>query len=297
MSRRRAIVSLSGAGAGALYLSEALAELDVVPDLISGTSSGAILALYARLWSSGTFRAHLRRFEEVFVQIDNSDVWAWRRLGFVFDFLKWASPSWVRRLFGWRRPGFGLVHFGPLHATIHRFFDPAACEAGRIPIRLVAIDRISGERVVYTEADDVVTGAVASSAAELVEPVFDRGALLMDGGLRDHSPWRVVYDEAIRLWPDDEIDLFIISTNAVRMQPLAADDWSPGFMRDVSIAINEIGRSDLELPPLREGVRAFIVRPQEPLRAGGHEMSDKDAIREAGRLGALHARYVMENAQ
>lgn len=290
MGRRRVIVSLSGAGAGALYLSEALAELGVVPDLISGTSSGAIVALYARLWSSGSFADHMRGFQNTFLKIDNKDVWAWRRLGFVSDFLKWAAPSWLRRWLRLSRPGFGLVHFGPLHATINRFLDRVAFRAGRIGVRLVAIDRVSGERVVYTEDDDVVTGAVASSAAELVQPVFDRGAMLMDGGLRDHSPWRVVYDEALCRWPDGDFDLYIISTNAMRMSEMAPDDWSPGFVRDVSIAINEVGRSDLELPPLHPAVGVRIVRPGVPLQAGGHEMSNKAAIMEAGRLGAEHAR-------
>ncbi len=281
-----------------LYLSEAFRTLTVreglQPDLVTGTSSGSILALYAATVGERPMDQHLLRFKDFILDIEDKDVWSWRRLGFAFDFVKWLSPKWLRKFFRWEHPGYGLVHFGPLRKTIESILDMDALRIAPFEIRLVAVDRFSGDTVLFSADKDPLTGTIASSAADLVDPIRYEGMQLMDGGLRHHSPWFVAYQEARLLWPDDELELVVISTSSPTIRPHPQDDWGPMFVRDISIAIHEIGDSDLVFPPLDKVVSIKVVRPAEPLGTSGHDMSNKPAIREAAERGGRDALHRLE---
>ena len=174
---------------------QALEEADLRADLVAGTSMGAIVGgLYAqepdpeRVWS---------RLQDYVGQEDFASYWATfvprtseeasdpqGRLAGIYDFMqrkliavKTVTLRWQQDEERLRGPLEGL--FGPLQ------FDELA-----IPFAAVALDLISGDKVVFDEGP-VVDGIYASSAIPAIFPPLERdGMMICDGG----GPFRVPVD-------------------------------------------------------------------------------------------------------
>jgi NTE family protein len=176
---------LSGGGSlGAVQVGmlRALAERDVTPDLLIGTSAGALNAAYVA--GHGTGLAALDGL---------ADTWKGLRRQEVFPFDPFRH---VLALAG-SRPSLcsnrGLRRLIEAHLTYRNLEDAP------IPIHIVTTDVLSGEEVLLSTGD-AVTAVLASASIPGVLPAVERdGLTLVDGGVADNA----ALSQAIALGADE----------------------------------------------------------------------------------------------
>lgn len=182
---------LSGGGSlGAVQVGmlRALEERHIAPDLLVGTSAGALNAAY--LAGHGTGRHALERLAASWIATRRSDVFPIEP-GRHLMALRGARPS----LFADR----GLQRLIAGHLNFTRLEDAA------IPAYLVAADLLSGQRVVLSRGD-ALTAVLARTAIPGILPAVQRDELtLVDGGLADNAAISV----AVRLGADR---IFVLPT-------------------------------------------------------------------------------------
>lgn len=164
---------LSGGGSlGAVQVGMllALAERDIVPDLVVGTSVGAVNAA----WVAG--RPGLdgaRDLAEVWRSVRRDDVFPMRPMVGLLGFLGRSDH---------------LVPAQPLRALLRRHLRYAQLEDAPVAVQVVATEITTGMEVVLTHGDAV--DAVAASAA--IPGVFPAveidGRQLVDGGVANNTP-------------------------------------------------------------------------------------------------------------
>ena len=251
---------------------EALEEEGIRPHLVAGTSMGSIVGgLYAQNPDPAKVWRRLKTY------VDNEDFasyWApflprdeseaqdpQSRLTGVFDFMQRKMIAVKTVTQGYMQDDIKLR--GPLV----ELFGPVGFEELAIPLAAVALDLVSGEKVVYTSGP-VVDGIYASSAIPSVfPPVEDNGRVICDGG----GPFRVPVDACRDLGAD-----FVI---AVDIPAFEETRFSTGL--DMILRSNTIARQRLN-----EFVCAqadFVIRPDvtefhwadfsagEDCRQRGHE--------------------------
>jgi NTE family protein len=197
------VLVLSGGGARGLSqigVLKALDEANVKPELIIGTSMGAIIgSLYAAGYAADTIRriiesvdwnemyANGARRNNLFVSQKNEPI------NYLFEIrlnerLEPVLPNSI---------SYGQVFYellGPLLA-------PAQFKAGsdfdRLPIRLriVTTDLLSGKRVVLSRGNIAEAVRASSSVPLAFSPVARDSMLLIDGGLTANIPVAVAHDE------------------------------------------------------------------------------------------------------
>ena len=251
---------------------EALEEEGIRPHLVAGTSMGSIVGgLYAQNPDPAKVWRRLKTY------VDNEDFasyWApflprdeseaqdpQSRLTGVFDFMqrKMIAVKTVTQAY--------MQDDIKLRGPLAELFGPVGFEELAIPLAAVALDLVSGEKVVYTSGP-VVDGIYASSAIPSVfPPVEDNGRVICDGG----GPFRVPVDACRDLGAD-----FVI---AVDIPAFEETRFSTGL--DMILRSNTIARQRLN-----EFVCAqadFVIRPDvtefhwadfsagEDCRQRGHE--------------------------
>jgi NTE family protein len=172
---------LSGGGSlGAVQVGmlQALTERGVSPDLLVGTSAGAINAAFVA--GHGTGRAPLQRLAEL---------WAGLRRGDVFP----VSPGrHLLALTGTRESFFSA---DGLSRLISRHLPYRLLEDAPIPVHVVATDLLTGEEVLLSTGD-AVSAVLASTAIPGLLPAVHRdGLVLVDGGLANNA----AISQAVRL--------------------------------------------------------------------------------------------------
>jgi NTE family protein len=164
---------LSGGGSlGAVQVGmlQALAERRITPDLLVGTSAGALNAVFVA--AHGTGSAALDRLAATWVGLRRDDVFPVR------------APQVMLALAGARD---SLCTDHGLDRLVRRNVGFARLEEAPTPVHLVATDLQSGEEVLLSEGD-VVSAVLASSAVPAVLPPVRRGGrTLVDGGLADNA--------------------------------------------------------------------------------------------------------------
>ena len=185
---RRPRIGLALGGGGARGLAhipvlEAFDELGIEPDIISGTSIGAIFgAAYASGLSARDIRAHT---EEVLGQ----------RFGLLRDIFASRAQA-MGRLFGIFAQRSALLDAASLldvimPARLAKDFADLA-----IPLRIVATDFYQQEPYVFSSGP--LRRAVAASMAlpVIFQPVVVDGRALIDGGLSNPLPFDLISGEA-----------------------------------------------------------------------------------------------------
>jgi NTE family protein len=164
---------LSGGGSlGAVQVGmlAALHERGFEPDLLVGTSVGALNAAY--LGSHGYNGDSIESLANVWSRIRRPDV-------FPIDPLRHALA-----LAG-RRPS--LCASGPLRRLVAANLDFTDLEDSRIPLHVVATDVMTGEEVLLSTGD-AVSAIMASAAIPAVFPSVERdGRVFMDGGVANNT--------------------------------------------------------------------------------------------------------------
>ncbi|MEZ0334346.1 MAG: patatin-like phospholipase family protein, partial [Gemmatimonadales bacterium] len=200
-SRRTALV-LSGGGAKGLAhigVLRALDSLGLRPDLIVGTSMGAILgALYASGYSGRELDSLARELplSELFRAYEPQ---APRSLGILRPLVVWEQ--------GKRR--FNLKSASVLEAEVNALVNAAMLKGNLIargnfdsllvPFRAVATD-LSHREIVVLSSGDLAQAVRASAAIPLVfAPEWVDGRFLIDGGLSANIPIRIAREEGAQV--------------------------------------------------------------------------------------------------
>lgn len=164
---------LSGGGSlGAVQVGMllALAERDVTPELVVGTSVGAINAA----WVAG--RPGLddaRGLADVWRSVRREDVFPLRPLAGLVGFLGHRDH---------------LVSADRLRALLRRHLNFSRLEDAPLPIQVVATDVISGTEVVLAVGDAVDAVAASAAIPGVFPAVTIEGHRLADGGVANNTP-------------------------------------------------------------------------------------------------------------
>jgi NTE family protein len=168
-----AFVLSGGAGLGAIQVGmlHALYERGIAPDVIVGTSAGAM---------NGAFIAS--RPQTVGTAAALASVWRDLTRGQIFP----LNP--VTGLLGFLGARDHLVPASGLRKLIARHVEHEALEELPIPLHVVAVDVISGEELRLS--DGPVVDAVLASAAipGVIAPMRWHDRTLMDGGVANNTP-------------------------------------------------------------------------------------------------------------
>lgn len=160
---------LSGGGSlGAVQVGmlQALAAHGIEPDLLVGTSVGAMNAAWVA--AHGTSAASLDGLADVWTGLRRRDV-------FPLD----AGVA-LRALLGWSP---ALTSAERLNQLVTRHAGIDALEEAKIPVHLVTADLLSGQNVTLSDGP-LATGVLASAAIPGVfPPVAHDGRYLIDGGV------------------------------------------------------------------------------------------------------------------
>jgi NTE family protein len=161
-----------GASLGAIQVGmlQALAEHEVRPDLVIGTSAGALNAA----WVAG--HPGLAGLDQL------AEIWAGLRARDVFPLRPWPG---VRALMG---RGSALISSEPLRRLIERHLTFDRLEEAAIPLYVVATDVITGAEVLLDHGDAVAAITASASLPGIFAPVELDGNLLMDGGIANNTP-------------------------------------------------------------------------------------------------------------
>jgi NTE family protein len=168
-----AFVLSGGASLGSVQVGmlEALYERGIAPDLIVGTSAGAL---------NGAFIAE--RAPSVDTARELADVWRGLRRGQVFPVHPITGALGILGARGHLVPDSGL------RRLVRRQTHADRLEDTRVPLHVIATDVLSGEDVRLSEGP-LVDAVMASAAIPGVLPPVDwHGRLLMDGGVANNAP-------------------------------------------------------------------------------------------------------------
>jgi NTE family protein len=182
---------LSGGGSlGAVQVGmlRALAERSITPDLLIGTSAGALNAVFVA--THGTSPASLDLLAATWTALRRDDVFPLR------------APQMMLALAGARD---ALCADSGLERLVRRHVGFARLEQAPIPVHIVTTDLLTGEEVLLSEGD-AVSAVLASSAIPAVLPPVQRdGRTLVDGGLADNA----AISQAVALGADE---IFVLPT-------------------------------------------------------------------------------------
>jgi NTE family protein len=215
---------------------QALAERHVTPDLLVGTSAGALNAVFVA--EHGMSPDSLDTLAATWVALRRDDVFPLR------------APRMMLALAGARN---ALCADRGLERLVRRHVSLPGLEHAPIPVHLVTTDLLSGEEVLLSEGD-AVSAVLASSAIPAVLPPVQRGdRTLVDGGLADNA----AISQAVALGADRVYVLptgYACALSAPPTRPLAVAVQALSLLvqrRLITDVALYAGRIDLVvLPPL-----------------------------------------------
>jgi NTE family protein len=190
--------ALSGGGARAasqVGTLKALTESGIAPQVVAGTSAGAINAAWFSLHPS-----RLDRLEAIWLGLRGQDVFPGSRLRMLINL---ARHGYVHRA-------------DSLEAYLRRHVGTAHFEDASIPFAVVALRLSDGQRVVF-DSGEVVPAVMASAAIPGVFPPYRIGdELYVDGGLVEYLPVPTLLERnATTVWALD-CSAFSISAGPYR---------------------------------------------------------------------------------
>ncbi|MGZ4269052.1 MAG: patatin-like phospholipase family protein [Solirubrobacteraceae bacterium] len=168
-----AFVLSGGASLGAIQagMLEALYERGIAPDLIVGTSAGAL---------NGAFIAS--RPQTVATARALGDIWRGLRRGQVFP----LHP--LTGLLGFLGARDHLVPEAKLRRLIARHVESPELQQASIPLHVVAVDIITGEELRLSHGPTVDAVLASAAIPAVLPPVRWQDRVLMDGGVANNTP-------------------------------------------------------------------------------------------------------------
>lgn len=167
-----AFVLSGGASLGSIQVGMllGLAEAGIVPDLIVGTSVGAINGGWV---ASRPDIAGIGALANLWRSLSRDDVFPTRPIVGLLGFLGWRSNL---------VPDKGLRRLLADHLKFSRLEDAP------IPLHVVATDVLSGQDVLLSSGDAVDAIVASSAIPAIFPPVNINGRDLMDGGVVNNTP-------------------------------------------------------------------------------------------------------------
>lgn len=168
---KTAFVLAGGGSFGALQVGmlRALLEHGLVPDLIVGSSVGAINGAYL---AGAATPAGIENLTRLWLQVRRQDIFGVGLLS--------AARFFLRRDF--------LVSADGLRALIDQHLPYRRLEDARIPVHIIATDFLTGEAVVLSRGS-AADAILASSAIPVAfAPVMVEGRYLVDGAVTSNTP-------------------------------------------------------------------------------------------------------------
>lgn len=167
-----AFVLSGGASLGSIQVGMllALAEAGITPDLVVGTSVGAV--------NGGWVAAHpdvagITGLAEIWRNLERGDVFPTRPIVGLLGFLG-------------RLPN--LVPASGLRRLLSRHLEFSRLEDAPTPLHVVATDVLSGHDVLLSKGDAVDAIAASAAIPAILPPVRIAGRDLMDGGVVNNTP-------------------------------------------------------------------------------------------------------------
>lgn len=246
---------LTGGGSlGAIHVGmlEALYEREIIPDLIVGTSVGAINGAYIA-----------SRPATIQTAKGLGDVWLALRRAQVFP------VDFVAGLMGFTGR---TAHFVPsrslrrLLRTHIEFSDLA--EAG-IPLYVVATDARTGEELLLDRGNAVKAILASAAIPGIFPPVPWDGRMLIDGGVSNYAP----ISHALDLGADTIYVLTSGTACALAEPPRGA---IPMYLHSTSFVVTN--RLVVELRHVQNKARFVVLPPPCPLRVAPHDFTQAPAL-------------------
>jgi len=227
----KAIV-LSGGGANGAYQAGALkyilGMLGVQPDIVCGTSVGAINA---------SFLAQFKKGEEIRASVELVNLWKGINTAHIYK--KWYHGLlWYLPVL-WKE---SVYNTAPIQKLLRENLDPQKIAESGKQLRVVGVSFTTGECRRWGETDPLlVEGVLASSSFPIFfQPVMVDGIPYTDGGLRDITP----LNAAIELGAT-EVYIVTCQPPATSFKPKPGLKVLDQIPRALSIMTNEISRNDL----------------------------------------------------
>jgi NTE family protein len=244
---KTAFVLAGGGSLGAVQVGmlHALEANGIKPDLVVGSSVGAINAAY---YAGAPTAAAIERLRQIWLGLRRADV-------FPFNFETLLSLVWSR--------GF-LVSSHGLRSLLERHLPHPRLEAARVPLHVVATDLLSGEAVALARgpAADAILASCAIPGA--FEPVRLDDRYLVDGAVANNTPIRI----AAQIGATRIIVLPIGFGCALERLPRATIATA---LHAITLLIARQLVSDLE--SMGSAVEIITVPPLCPLRCSAYDFS------------------------
>lgn len=255
----RAIVLSGGGMLGAYQVGaiDAVAAAGMEPDLLVGTSVGALNAAFWACFPGGDVGGRLLRLWEAGI----------------------VRRGLLDRL---RRLGLGRSRQLLDGASIRRFITGVVprgqrIEQARIPLAVTATDLGTGDRVVLREGDLVDAVMASASMPGTSSPVRIGSRLLVDGGIVANADLETALEAGAR-------EVLVVDLTGP-MAPHAPSGLWETLDRIVSVAMRR--QTDLTLALLRGRARVEVLRPQLTSLPRLGDFSQTRRLFEQGRRDAL----------
>jgi len=255
-----AFVLSGGAALGAVQVGmlQALHESGVRPDLVVGTSVGAVNAAWVAGDPGGV------RLDELAM------LWRSLRRGQVFP----AGPAALAGLLGRRA---GLIDQRPLRQFLTKHIPIDKIEDAELPLHIIATDVLSGNEV-RLSAGSTVDAVMASAAIPGVfAPVEIGGRIYMDGGVVNNS----AICHAVAL---GATMVYVLPTGASCSLERPPTNALGMALHGLALLVNRRLVDDVEHYRTRVDVR--VVPPPCRIRVGPADFTHAGELIEAGRATA-----------
>jgi len=264
MSRHasRAFVLSGGASLGAIQVGmlRALYERDIAPDVIVGTSAGAL---------NGAFIAS--RAQTVETADALSAIWRGLRRGQVFP----LNP--LTGLLGFLGSRDHLVPDSGLRRLIARHVEREQLQELPLPLHVVAVDVITGEELRLSSGSVIDAVMASGSIPAVLPPVSWQGRELMDGGVANNTP----ISHAVELGAEE---IYILPTG----HACALEEPPGGALGMALHAISLLTHRRLidDVEKHREDATLVVLPPPCPLTMQPIDFDHADTLIQRGYAGA-----------
>ncbi len=249
-----AFVLTGGGSLGAVHagMLQALYERDVAPDLIVGTSVGAI---------NGGYIASRPPTVETAASL--AAVWRGLRRAHVFP-MDFASGFLG---FAGRRKH--LIPSRGLRRIVERHLEFSDLADAPVPLHVVATDAANGEEIALSHGDAV--NAILASAAipGILPPVPWNGRLLVDGGVANYAP----ISHAVAQGADK---VFVLTSGTACGLDEPPRGAIPLLLHTTSFLVTR--RLVVEIEHLRDSVDLVVLPPPCPLNVPPHDFSQANHL-------------------
>jgi NTE family protein len=255
---------LSGGGSlGAVQVGmlQALSEQRIAPDLLVGTSAGALNALFVA--ANGTGPAALDRLAATWTALRRDDIFPLR------------APQMLLALTGARDSlcgPHGLARLVREHVGVDRLEDTP------IPVHLVATDLLSGQEVLLSEGDALSAVLASSAVPAVLPPVRRDGLTLVDGGLADNA----AISQAVALGADL---IYVLPTGYACALPAPPTRPLGVAIQALSLLVQQRLIADVAL--YGDRVHLVVLPPLRPLRISAVDFRHAAQLRRRAHVSAV----------